>query len=96
MKASVLMKVNYDRKYAEPQKGYEPLQSRITLTREIYHGQNKDKKLLKESLEEAAKRKLRQHEQSRLAAKHSSSLADKLQDRCNRKVRGQEDLLYHV
>ena len=80
-----LMKVNYDPKYNQPHKGYEPLQTRIHMAREVYNT-GKEKKLLKESLEEAAKRKVRQHEQNRILIQ-SMAHPEKL-ERQKRKVSG--------
>ena len=71
MKAA-LMRVNYDPRYTHQPGGpnnnhkpYEPLSNRITLAKEIYKRIGSEKKPLKESLEEAARKKVKQHEQNK-------------------------------
>lgn len=66
MKA-IMMKVNYDPKYTTPHLQlkqeralYEPLHTRLTLTKEIYGPALPERKHLKETLEDAARRRIRQ------------------------------------
>ena len=101
MKAG-MMRLSYDPPYTHyitapspPLKPYEPLNNRITLAKEIYRRIGSDKKPLRDTLDEAARRRFKRADSSKsfqdslISPRQTSASFDKT-DKENRKVGRQQ------